>query len=123
MEREPKISEAEYKVLNVIWEKSPLTGNEVIDALSKVTNWKPNTVRTLIARLVRKKVLLQQKNGKEYKYTPLLTKKECIKEEKKSFMYRFFDGSLLPMIAHFVKDEELTEKEMNELKKMLENKG
>jgi len=118
-----KIADAEYEVMDVLWRKSPLTGNEVIQALSERTGWKPNTVRTLISRLVKKGVLDSRKEGKEYLYTPLKSKEECIKEEGESFLKRFFDGSLLPMLAHFVEDEKLSDAEREELKGILKRKG
>ena len=55
----PKISEAELEVMKVLWDTaSPLTANEVIQALEKTNDWSPKTVRTLLNRLVRKKPFL-----------------------------------------------------------------
>lgn len=54
----PKISEAELEVMKVLWDTaSPLTANEVIQALEKTNDWSPKTVRTLLNRLVRKKAI------------------------------------------------------------------
>ena len=42
----PSISEAEWEVMNVLWEKAPQTANEVIHSLRERKDWKPKTVRT-----------------------------------------------------------------------------
>jgi len=118
-----KITESEFEVMEAVWEKSPITGNEIIKFLSQRTDWKPNTVRTLISRLVMKGALQSVKAGKEYCYSPLKTKKECLKEVGGSFLKRFFDGALFPMLTHFINEEKLTDRELGELKKILEKKG
>ncbi len=58
MKELPKISEAELEVMKVLWSRSPQTANEVIEALEVTMDWKPKTIRTLINRLVQKKLFL-----------------------------------------------------------------
>lgn len=57
MKEVPQISDAEWRVMQVIWDKSPITANEVVDKLKNNTHWKPKTIKTLIRRLVEKKAL------------------------------------------------------------------
>lgn len=54
MKEIPKISEAEWEVLRVLWEKETCTASEVVEVLADNTNWKPTTIKTLLARLVKK---------------------------------------------------------------------
>ena len=57
MRKTPRISEAEWEVMKVLWKKSPMTANDIVKELTGKTHWKRETIRTLINRLVGKKVL------------------------------------------------------------------
>lgn len=122
MRKIPKISEAEWEVIKVIWAKSSATANEVIAALSPQTAWSPKTIRTLITRLVKKKALGCKKGKPEYLFYPLVKEKDYIRAESFSFLQRIFGGSLKPMLAHFLENQNLTREEIEELKAMLDGK-
>ncbi|MGH4122429.1 MAG: BlaI/MecI/CopY family transcriptional regulator [Clostridium sp.] len=120
-----KISNSEWEVMKCIWENTPFTANEIVDALSKTTDWKPNTIRTLINRLVKKEVLgyeIDENDKKTYYYFPLLSENECIKSESDSFIKRVFNGSLNGMIANFLSESKLSDEEIEELKNILDKK-
>ena len=70
----PKISEAEWEVMKIFWAKAvPCTANEIVAALSGFADWKPNTVKTLITRLVKKGALGFREERRIYRYYPLAT--------------------------------------------------
>ena len=116
----PKISESEWQVMKVLWNKSPLTANKIVQILSKETQWKRETIRTLINRLVKKKALNFKKQGRQYLYFPLVNESEAIMEETKSFLDRIHGGSIEPMLAAFVQNEKLTPEKISRLKKILD---
>lgn len=118
----PKISEAEWEVMKIIWSEKSVTATFIIDNLSEKKNWKASTIKTLINRLLNKGVLNFDKKGKEYLYYALFEEDKYIQEESKSFLSRFFGGSINSMLLNFVKDDNLTEDDINELKAMLDNK-
>ncbi len=118
----PQISDAEWKVMKVIWTKSRCTANEVIQELSSCTKWKPKTVKTLLSRLVKKGVLGYEECHRAYVYYPLIDEEECIKEENRSFLERVYNGSLNMMLVTFIKEARLTDKEIDELKRILDEK-
>ena len=66
MKKMPKISEAEWEVMKVLWGHSPATANHVVEVLSGRTHWQRETIRTLINRLVQKKAVGFEKNGRQY---------------------------------------------------------
>ena len=117
----PRISEAEWQVMKVLWKKSPLTANDIVEILSKETPWKRETIRTLINRLVKKKALNFKKQSRQYLYFPLLNESECIMEETKSFVDRVNGGSLEPMLAAFVESEKLSPQKIARLKQILDS--
>ena len=123
MKDRPKISDAEWQVMKVLWEKSPVNANHIVEKLTAETSWKPKTIRTLINRLATKKVIGFDKESRQYLYYPLLLEEECVKQETRSFLNRIRSGSLKPMLAAFLEEENLSKEEINELKKILDKKG
>lgn len=118
----PRISEAEWDVMHVIWEDPPLTAHEVAERLEPDREWSIRTVKTLLGRLVKKGVLTFELDGKRYLYHPALTREECVREEGRSFLRRVHKGSLSPLLAFFVHEGKLTKAEREELKALLERK-
>jgi BlaI family penicillinase repressor len=119
MNRTPRISEAEWEIMKVCWHRSPRSAQEIIDALSADANRHPKTVKTLINRLVKKRALGFQKEGRAYRYAPLVAEKDCVTAESSSFLDRVFGGSLKPMLTHFVENGKLSPAEIAELKSLL----
>ena len=115
----PKISDAEWEVMKVIWDKAPITANEVVEEISEQNDWNHRTTRTLLNRLVKKGAVKFQAEGKRYLFSPKISKEECIKCESQSFLNRVFDGEASPLLAHFVKHRILSKSEMEELKNIL----
>ncbi|MHC4165448.1 MAG: BlaI/MecI/CopY family transcriptional regulator [Planctomycetota bacterium] len=119
MKKTPRISEAEWQVMKVLWKTSPRTANDIVEELTGRTHWKRETIRTLINRLVGKKVLKFEKKGRQYHYSPRVTEAECIRAETESFVKRFGTGSIEPMLAAFVEEEELPAEKIARLRQIL----
>jgi BlaI family penicillinase repressor len=116
----PQISEAEWVVMKVLWERAPLTTNEVVEALEDRVHWKPKTIHTLLRRLVQKGALTYTKAGREYEFRPAVTSEACEQAVSRSFLDRFFDGDLAPFLACFVEKEKLKPSDIERLKKILD---
>ena len=122
MEPVPKISESEWLVMKEIWNQNPITANAVVESLSDSTTWSPKTIKTLLNRLVKKKAIGYETSGREYLYFPLIEEAVLVKEESRSFLKRVFGGTIKPLLATLVESEDLSEKEIEELKRILEKK-
>lgn len=121
----PKISDAEWQVMKVIWSYKHCTAKEIVNELSKTTSWQPNTIRTLINRLLKKKMIdyrTDEKDNKTYHYFALVSESECIKVESESFLKRVFNGSLNIMLESFINESKLSEEEIDKLKQILDKK-
>lgn len=118
----PQISDMEWIIMKILWGNSPITANEVIEILEDSMEWSDKTIRTFLNRLVNKKVISYKKNGREYQYFPIVTENECIREENKTFLDRVYNGAFNLMFAKFLEDEALSEEEIEELKKILDDK-
>lgn len=123
MSEMPRISEAEWEVMKLFWAAdSPLTAVDVNEALGERTGWKPATVKSLISRLLKKKALGYEQEGRIYRYYPLISESESVRAESDSFLDRVFGGALKPMFVHFLDEKELTPNDIAELKRMLEER-
>ena len=118
----PKISDAEWVVMKVLWERGPLTTGAVVEAL-KGSDWKPKTIHTLLGRLARKGALAFERRGREYLFDPKVSAEECEHAVTQSFLSRFFGGEIAPFLARFVERENLKPSEIEELKRILERKA
>ncbi len=123
MNRTTKISEAEWEVMKLLWKNSPLATNDIVEILLKKTSWKRETIRTLINRLVKKRVLSFEKKGRQYHYFPMVGEAECIREETKSFLKRIRPSSIEPMLAAFVEKQQLSSKQIARLRRILDGKN
>ncbi len=115
----PAISEAEWKVMRVLWDQSPQAAYDIIQRLGRSEHWQASTIKTLLARLYRKKVLGIRRYKNLYLYYPLVSEDLCLQSESESFLKRFFNGSVKTLLVHFVEREKLTRKDLEELRKVL----
>ena len=122
MRRTPKISEAEWEVMKVLWESSPLTANEIVETLSKGTKWQRETIRTLINRLVQKKAVSFEKKGRQHHYHPIVAEAECVRAETRSLLRRFRVSAIEPMLAALVEEQRLSAAQIARLKEILDGK-
>lgn len=115
----PQISEAEYEVMKIVWKYAPINTNEITEKLVKSTAWSPQTIHTLINRLVKKKVLTYEKQGRIFVYMPLVKENEYIVRESKSFLERFFDGDITAMVSRYMNNNELSKTDIENLRFLL----
>ena len=118
----PKISDSEWHIMKILWKNSPKTANEIITNLTHSIQWSPKTVKTLINRLVNKKVLGFTKEGRIYHYFPLVSENKYVNIERRSFLSKVYSGALQPMLAAFLEEGKLSDKEIDQLKKILDKK-
>ena len=116
-----KISNAEHKVMQVIWSAdSPLISKEIVKAFESNSEWKPKTIQTLLSRLVQKDALGFDKQGRHYFYFPKISEEQCLEEVSTSFLDQFFGGSLMPMLSHFAGNKKISKEEADLLRKLLD---
>jgi BlaI family transcriptional regulator, penicillinase repressor len=118
----PRISSAEWEILNVVWAKQPLTAVTVFEGLPSDHSWKQKTVNTFLTRLVSKGVLKTTKEGKAFIYTTRIPREECIKTEGDSFLKRVFQGAAGELVLHFCERADLSVEEIREVEQLLKAK-
>ena len=115
----PQISEAEYEVMKVVWQKAPVSTNSVTEILTKTTNWSPKTIQTLLKRLVNKRALNYEKQGRVFVYTPLVEEDSYVRQQSQSFLKRYFDGDMSRMLSACLGEETLSENDIDALRAIL----
>lgn len=114
------ISEAESRVMEVLWQQSPQTSEEIVAVLTEPTGWHEKTIRTLLNRLLGKGAVSAQKDGRRYLYSPRLRRDDWQQQESRSLLDRVFGGKVAPLLAHFSQHENLTDKDVAELRQLIE---
>ena len=122
MKNKMRITEAEWEVMAVVWEKTPAAASEVAEALQARKQWTLATVRTLLRRLVRKGALAQEADGKRYLYRPRVSMEESVRQESESFMDRALGRAPLEGLLHLVRRADLTKEDIQELRRILREK-
>ncbi len=118
------ISDSEWQVMNVVWDGQPITAQEVISKLEGQADWAPPTVKTMLHRLVKKRVLTYELQGNRYVYRSRVRRSDCVGQASRSFLDRVFGGESAPLLAHFLRSAKLSPDEIAELRKLLrEPKG
>lgn len=113
------ITEAEWDVMELLWEKAPRTSQEIAALLEVTRGWKRATVVTLLSRLTAKGALVTEPEGNRFLYSPAVERSACVELETRSFLERMFGGTLRPLVAHLAERERLTKKDVAELKALL----
>jgi BlaI family penicillinase repressor len=118
----PRISEAEWIVMEVVWRKSPITALEVVQELTGHKQWQDQTIRTMLRRLIAKKALTYQAKGKVFYYKPAVSRENCVRTESRSFLGRVLGGAVQPLLVQLVQEAELSPAEIAELRRILRDK-
>lgn len=119
MQEKPEISNAEFEVLDVLWDDHPATSNDVVVRLNDKKDWHEKTVKTLLGRLVKKGVLGFEKLQRQYLYYPLIAREDYTKKETTNFVSRLFKGKIAPMVAGFANQNSLSKQDVSELKALI----
>lgn len=118
----PRISDSELVIMKVLWDKSPLTSNQIIRKLDGYKNWSNTTIRTFLSRLVEKSAIKSDDSQKNHLFYPNISKEAFMKKENKSFIDRVYDGASDLLIAQLLDDEELTSEDLDRFEALLKNK-
>ena len=116
-----KITDAELEIMKVLWEKKSITLNELVEELSKEEQKNKSTIKTLLYRLIDKKMVKSvEKNKKENEYKPLISEKKYLKSANENFLDKVYDGNVDHMLLNFVEDKKITKEEIEKLLKILD---
>ena len=113
------ISKAEFEVLEVLWQHSPASANQIIEKLNQNKEWHAKTVKTFLNRLVKKQVIDFEKQQRSYLYFPLVERSTYTEKESQNLVSRLFGGKVAPLVAGFANTNNLSADDIDELKSVI----
>jgi predicted transcriptional regulator len=114
-----RISEAEHAVMEVLWQDAPLTAQEVSERVDPERGWTSATVKTLLGRLLAKKAVAHEVDGRRYLYRPAVAREDYVAGESRRLIDRLFGGKLTPLVAHLAERDELSKQDIAEIEALL----
>ncbi|MDR1736291.1 MAG: BlaI/MecI/CopY family transcriptional regulator [Oscillospiraceae bacterium] len=113
------LSNAEWKIMSLLWKRSPQTITEMVKTLNDEKEWTKHTLISQLKRMEVKGVVRYENNGRAKNYYPIIEQEEAIAQETKQFLDRVFDGSIEMMVTSLVKQQKLSEDKIIELYRIL----
>lgn len=117
-----QISDAEWIVMNLVWDSGPIEAAEAIEHTAAANGWSAATVKTMLHRLVRKGALQADANGKKYVYRAAVSREDCVRRASRSFIDRVFGGHAAPALLHLVGASKLSPAEIAQIRELLDAK-
>jgi BlaI family penicillinase repressor len=115
----PPLTEVEWDIMQVVWEQAPCAAGTVQEALQEVHGWAYSTVKTTMDRMCAKGILTTHSIRNLQLFTPAVSRDQARKNEFRKFLKRAFDGAVAPMIQFLVDQEELSDAELDSLRKQI----
>ena len=112
----PKVFESEYRFCLILWANEPISSGELVKRAADELGWKPTTTYTVIKRLSERGVL-QNFNSV---VTSLVSKDEVQAAEAEELVGKKFDGSLPAFLAAFAKNRKVSDDELDEVQRMID---
>lgn len=117
------LTEAELRIMQVLWQKGPGTVQQILDALPAQPALAYNTVLTTIRILERKGYVGHDKDGRAHVYRPLVERGEASRSEIRHLVSRFFRNSHEDLVLNILEDRGIAPDELERLRKMLDTKA
>ena len=121
--KSPTLTEAELRLMNVLWLKGSATVQQVLDALPKKPTLAYNSVLTTIRILEKKGYVQHVKDGRAHVYMPLVGRREATRFEIRHLVSRFFRNSHEQLVLNILEDDSIDAAELRRLRELLGSKA
>ena len=117
--KSPTLTEAELRLMDVLWEKGPSTVQQVLEALPTRPSLAYNSVLTTIRILEKKGYVKHAKDGRAYVYMPLVERAEATRSEISHLLHRFFKNSHELLVLNILEDQKMDAEELKRLRELV----
>ncbi len=114
------LSEAEWNIMESLWEESPKVGSRIVADMAVKTGWSRSTTLTMLKRMTEKKLIACGDGDKVKEYFPLVERETAVRKETESFLKRVYHGSVSMLVSGFVEKKKLTPQELAQLREILD---
>jgi BlaI family transcriptional regulator, penicillinase repressor len=118
--KSPTLTEAELRLMDVLWEKGPGTVHQILEALPEKPALAYNSVLTTIRILEKKGYVQHLKDGRAHVYQPLVGRKEATRSEVRNLVGRFFKNSHELLVLNLLEDKSIDAEELKRLRDLLQ---
>ena len=115
----PKLTDAEWEIMRVVWDKQPCAAGTVQETLASSKDWAYSTVKTTMDRMAKKGLLKVKKIRNLQLFTSKVNKKRAARGEFRRMLNRAFGGALTPMMQYLLENEKLSKKDLGKLREMI----
>lgn len=115
-----ELPDSEFAVIELLWAAAPQAAEELIAQLGDSRGWQPSTIKTLLARLVKKGALRFERDGRRFLYWPAWERDAYVLKASRNFLDSLFDGRLTPLVAHLSRHRTLSEADRKALATLLQ---
>lgn len=119
----PKISDAEWEIMRVIWTNEPVTSRTITEVLSEKMAWKAATIKTLIGRLVEKGFVSTEANGNRFLYSALISEEESMRERTGSVLQHVCSTKVGATLAELISQSVLSKEDIKLLERAVSEKA
>ncbi|HKL79064.1 MAG TPA: BlaI/MecI/CopY family transcriptional regulator [Mobilitalea sp.] len=121
MNKNISFSDGEWKLMNLLWNKSPRTIAEMVAELSNDTGWNKNTIFVMLSRMEEKGGVRFEGGSRSRQYYPIIDRADIVVKETENFLKKVYDGSIGLMVASMTGQNALTQSDIEELYTILHN--
>jgi BlaI family penicillinase repressor len=116
------LGELQRAVLEIVWERGEATVHDVLGRLGRKRKLAYTTVLTVLQKLEKAGWLEHRSEGKSYVYTPTVSREQAGAGSVRGFLKRVFEGDAVAMFQHLIRESDLTDDELSELRRMIDEK-
>ena len=118
-----KLTQAEWQIMNALWEKHPATARDIMSRLPRDVKWAYTTLKTMLSRLVEKEAVSEQKQSNTSVYEPLISQRKARLSAFRLLLDQSFNGAMGPLMHFMLQEQELNDKQKKELIEILKNES
>lgn len=113
------LSDGEWKLMNLLWEREPLTIGEMVTALKQDTAWSKATVNIMLNRLAGNGAVRVENGGRNKLFFPVIRREEAVKQEARNTLGKIKTGGIALLVSTMAKESRLTDEEIEELYRIM----
>ncbi|MGC1371713.1 MAG: BlaI/MecI/CopY family transcriptional regulator [Candidatus Sulfotelmatobacter sp.] len=117
------LTEAELRIMNVLWQKGSATVHEVLESLPPKPTLAYNSVLTIVRILEKKGYVKHVKDRRAHVYTPQIAREDATRSEVRRLVSRFFGDSHELLVLNILEDKNIDAEELDRLRQLLEEKA
>ena len=115
-----KLSDSEYEIMKILWgQDAPMTSNDILEGLKGRYDWKLAALMTFLARMADKGYVACDRSTRTNYYSALVSQREYQVQESRTLLEKLYDNSAAKMIAQLCKTNNISQKEIVELREYL----